>query len=730
MSNMAKSTPAWEIALNEAGPVRRSKAEQEGFYKKAFQIVKDRWRAQGKLRNDGDLSRKPIPGSKYSDADNYWNAFDKEVEAELDKFPGIWTGSIQEGNIPKVNGFSAFKKAAKEWASYNTPHGEPDFVTSEVGSGSNKWFQTRSIGETRSGQRFIIGVFNHKNGRGSEEGFGTHHSPEQSLNEAVYGSAPNQPYIAYSESDRVTLENSLKQAFPWVEVIRQTLGGEARASLAVRVSADSKESWNRGIFQNSRYCIFDLSNGKLEALSLDRSWAGMRKTAVGSPALAAQKIIEWAKRKGLLGVNESASSTPKFVVRKIRDGFHGVFDSTKPDSVHVWSGGSASAAQKIADKYNDKNSLTEAAVPLAIQKQVAQAFLSELPIDVRSKLQSSVNLTPEESVNAGLKHAFDTFGTPNAVELKRLAKMLHMVKQLGIQYDTNIIPAKYRAAILESKETPMTKKKSSILNLINEVTSQASLIKLSPPSPVTGYFQYLIKYDPTRGFEILSGTKHLAWARSIGDAKKYIDDNLPKDKVFNASGSFSVYGGVKESAGYNQATDREPMNTVCPECGESWKVCNNIDPSGKTGYIFCMNCGHHKDCHKPGVLGSEWKMSRSLKEGKVIKEDIHGTVISEAEKKGEKCPTCKGYGFTGDGSPGDSDEDDSEGNCKTCKGKGRIAEETEADWRKFHDKVAPGTPFRSFHKYVPGPQELCIAKLENGKPCNGSKGSVVHQKKS
>lgn len=91
---------------------------------------------------------------------------------------------IIEGNIPKVHGFKNFKRAAEDWAGYHTHHGKPEYETHTHKLNSGVLHQTTSIGETHSGKRYIIGVFNHHNGPGSEEGHGTHHAITQGIEES------------------------------------------------------------------------------------------------------------------------------------------------------------------------------------------------------------------------------------------------------------------------------------------------------------------------------------------------------------------------------------------------------------------------------------------------------------------------------------------------------------------------------------------------------------------
>ncbi len=108
---------------------------------------------------------------------------------------------LTEGNIPKVHGFKNFKRAAEDWASHHTHHGKPEYETHthKLHSGG-VLHQTTSIGETHSGNRYIIGVFNHSNGPGSEEGYGTHHSITQGIEESFETlESLDEKYIGFSK---------------------------------------------------------------------------------------------------------------------------------------------------------------------------------------------------------------------------------------------------------------------------------------------------------------------------------------------------------------------------------------------------------------------------------------------------------------------------------------------------------------------------------------------------
>lgn len=148
-----------------------------------------------------------------SGSDYYWisgEGHTKCLMPESGKCPycgGEIGGEIQtlvtEGNSPKYNSFSKWKEAASEWASHNTSSSEPELESEMVGTGDSderacpRWWQTRAIGESRDGRRYIIGVFNHQNQeairnwknsaspscsvKNSEEGFGWHQFYDQGV---------------------------------------------------------------------------------------------------------------------------------------------------------------------------------------------------------------------------------------------------------------------------------------------------------------------------------------------------------------------------------------------------------------------------------------------------------------------------------------------------------------------------------------------------------------------
>lgn len=96
-----------------------------------------------------------------------------------------------------------------------------------------------------------------------------------------------------------TIENGtlaydeLAKVFPFANVTRYTLGGEARASLGFTVSKDDRKDWANGILENSSYAKFMLdSDGSLKLLS---GWkvAKFRAGKVKDINHALKRITDW-----------------------------------------------------------------------------------------------------------------------------------------------------------------------------------------------------------------------------------------------------------------------------------------------------------------------------------------------------------------------------------------------------------------------------------------------------
>jgi hypothetical protein len=101
------------------------------------------------------------------------------------------------------------------------------------------------------------------------------------------------PFVA-TTTDVDALCDNLLGMFPWVHVDRSTLGGEARASLFIKVSLDPKETWQGGIVENSRWALFGVQGGKLYMIagSYDRI-PKFRKVDAKSVTNIINKLMTW-----------------------------------------------------------------------------------------------------------------------------------------------------------------------------------------------------------------------------------------------------------------------------------------------------------------------------------------------------------------------------------------------------------------------------------------------------
>jgi len=82
--------------------------------------------------------------------------------------------------------------------------------------------------------------------------------------------------------------------FPYLSIDNSTLGGHS--STFLKVSADTQESWINGIFHNSRYGIFCLTDGKLELISKGLNTTKFRKCKCNDEQTALQKIQQWMEK--------------------------------------------------------------------------------------------------------------------------------------------------------------------------------------------------------------------------------------------------------------------------------------------------------------------------------------------------------------------------------------------------------------------------------------------------
>lgn len=81
---------------------------------------------------------------------------------------------------------------------------------------------------------------------------------------------------------------------PWKNTTVSTLGGKDRASVFLKVSLDSRETWVNGIYENSRYAIFCVSvnTGKVEMIS-GHNVGKFRKCSVKNENHCLEKIRAW-----------------------------------------------------------------------------------------------------------------------------------------------------------------------------------------------------------------------------------------------------------------------------------------------------------------------------------------------------------------------------------------------------------------------------------------------------
>lgn len=81
------------------------------------------------------------------------------------------------------------------------------------------------------------------------------------------------------------------QEIKWLRVVRSILGGSE--SLYVRLSLDSEDTWPHGIFQNSRWAIFEIRGDKLALVSKHHELPKFRKAKVKNDEDVALKIMRW-----------------------------------------------------------------------------------------------------------------------------------------------------------------------------------------------------------------------------------------------------------------------------------------------------------------------------------------------------------------------------------------------------------------------------------------------------
>lgn len=78
-----------------------------------------------------------------------------------------------------------------------------------------------------------------------------------------------------------------------LKVSESSLGGHT--STFVHLSLDYKDEWVNGIFHNSRYAIFSISDGKVELISKGLGMPKFRKSKADNELKAAEKIVKYCQ---------------------------------------------------------------------------------------------------------------------------------------------------------------------------------------------------------------------------------------------------------------------------------------------------------------------------------------------------------------------------------------------------------------------------------------------------
>ena len=85
-----------------------------------------------------------------------------------------------------------------------------------------------------------------------------------------------------------------QMTFPYIHIDNTTLANHT--STFFKVSADNQETWINGIFHNSRYGIFSLTDGKLELISKGLNTTKFRKCKCNDEETALAKIAQWMEK--------------------------------------------------------------------------------------------------------------------------------------------------------------------------------------------------------------------------------------------------------------------------------------------------------------------------------------------------------------------------------------------------------------------------------------------------
>lgn len=107
--------------------------------------------------------------------------------------------------------------------------------------------------------------------------------------------------MAWNPTDVTSLGNYLKGIDPTGIIkhfycYRCILGGEENASLSIKISLDNPGEWTNGIFHNSNYAIFHVTD-KMELISRHPNMPKFRKCKVQNLMHIAEKLLKYAANK-------------------------------------------------------------------------------------------------------------------------------------------------------------------------------------------------------------------------------------------------------------------------------------------------------------------------------------------------------------------------------------------------------------------------------------------------
>jgi hypothetical protein len=91
------------------------------------------------------------------------------------------------------------------------------------------------------------------------------------------------------------IKDELGKEFPSLnQVSTSTLAGHT--SLFIRISLDPRETWINGFFENSRYGLFCISDGKIELIAKGLGTQKLRKGNVKTVEDVMKKLKMWKEK--------------------------------------------------------------------------------------------------------------------------------------------------------------------------------------------------------------------------------------------------------------------------------------------------------------------------------------------------------------------------------------------------------------------------------------------------